>query len=140
VSAARIPESRRPTTEARETFAREEKHLAETIQMTEDQRRDALRVRTRNGPIKIHRTKEPKCAACGKSQQFCPSCLFKFYIARAVGRLPEFMQNHAEYRWYFWHIIPTAGEFAQIPYRQYMSTFRTFKAACDEVRRIFPKE
>jgi hypothetical protein len=99
--------------------------------MTDAQKRDRMLVIARNGPIRIHVAKMPACSSCCKERKFCSSCWFRYLVARANGILPEFLRNREEQQWYFWTDSINGST---------LYTFRTFREACAEIRRIFPKD
>ena len=107
--------------------------------MTDEQLRARMMVIGRNGPIKIHVAKRPKCVLCAMSSKvLCKGCEFKREVARAAGRFGDFLKDREELQWYFWHATPEV--FQQTTFGQPGPTlfvFRTFRAACDKVREIF---
>ena len=87
--------------------------------MTPEQRRARQRMRAHNvRPIRIFPMYDKN-----------PADGFRYQVARAAGRLPEYWKEHM--RWGFSYSSPAHS------YRVEYWTFRTFREACDKVREIF---
>jgi hypothetical protein len=111
--------------------------------MTEEQRRDRMRVMAKDGPVNIRRQEGPRCDECstlyfdtgkvGAGNGYCPRCSFLFFVARESGRLQEFLQNRMKKRWYFCHTEDYGS-------RRMWYIFTSFREACNEARKLFPKD